>query len=88
MHIQGLNLRSGPGRFSQELQTGFNTRIVIKTADIDPFPHFYPAIMRYQARKNHFQSETVERVVGLRIVHRFTRVKGHNIALDPILAIF
>ena len=72
MHVQSLDLCPGPGGFSQELQAGFNTGVVIKTADIDLFSHFCPAIMRYQACKDQFQSDAMERVVGLLMVHRLT----------------
>lgn len=41
--IQSFNFLSGPGGLSQKLQTGFDTRLIIKTPDADDSSHFIPA---------------------------------------------
>jgi hypothetical protein len=69
LQIQSFNLISGPRSFSQKLQAGFDAWVIIKTSDINDSSHFIPAIMLYQLIKNHFQSNTVKRIVGLLIAH-------------------
>ena len=69
LQIQSFNLISGPRGFSQKLQAGLDTWVIIKTSDIDDSSHFIPAIMLYQLSKNHFQSNTVKRIVGLLVAH-------------------
>jgi hypothetical protein len=69
LQIQSFNLISGPRGFSQKFQAGLDTWIIIKTSDIDDSSHFIPAIMLYQLSKNHFQSYTVKRIVGLLVAH-------------------
>ena len=67
--IQSFNLISGPSGFSQKLQTGLDTWVIIKTPDIDPSSHFIPAIMLYQLSKYHFQSNAVKGIVWLLVAH-------------------
>lgn len=69
LQIQSFNLISGPRGFSQKFQAGFDTWVIIKTSDIDDSSHFFPAIMLCQLSKNHFQSNTVKRIVGLLVAH-------------------
>ena len=66
---QVFNFFSGPGGFSQKLQTGLDTWITVKTPDTDDSSHFIPAIMFYQPGQHHFQSNAVKRIFGLLVSH-------------------
>jgi hypothetical protein len=74
--IQGFNFLPGPGGPSQKLQAGFDTRVIIKTSDADDSSHFLPAMTFYQPGQNHFQSDTVKRIVGLSLSHVSHRERG------------
>jgi len=69
LEIQSFNLIPGPGSLSQELQTGLDAWIIIKTPDSDDPSHFIPAIMLYQLIKHHFQRNTMKRIIGLPVAH-------------------
>ena len=72
--IQTFNFIPGPGGPSQKLQTGFDTRVIIKTPDADDSSHFIPAITFYQLGQNHFQSDAVKRIIGLLVSHVSARL--------------
>ena len=73
--IQGLDFFPGPGGSSQKLQTGFDTRVIIKTPYADESPHLIPAITFYQLGQYHFQRDPVKRIFGFVISHVSTRLR-------------
>ena len=66
---QIFNFFSGPGGFSQELQTGLDAWVIIETPDTNDPSHFIPAIMFHELGKQHFQRDAVKRVVLLSVSH-------------------
>ena len=66
---QVFNFFSGPGGFSQKLQTGIDTWVIIETPDMDDPSQFIPAIMFHQPGKQHFQRDAVKRIVGMLVSH-------------------
>jgi hypothetical protein len=69
--VQRFDLFSGPGIFSQKFQAGFDTGIIRETLDSDAFSHFTPAVMLHQVGQDHFQRDTVQRIVRLGFAHGF-----------------
>lgn len=72
-----LNLIPGPLVFAQEFQAGFNARLPIKTADIDPSAEFIPAIVIDQLVQQIFQRDAVQRIIGLLIHIKCTMPLSH-----------
>ena len=68
--IECLDPLARPGRATQELQAGSNAGVVREAADIDLLPQALPAVMRDQLSQQSRQRNAVQRVVGLRCIHR------------------
>jgi hypothetical protein len=73
--IQSFDFFSGPGGSSQKLQTGFDTRVIIKTPYADESPHLIPAIMFHQLDQYLFQRDPVKRIFEFLISHVSTRLR-------------
>ena len=71
--IQIFDFFSCPGSFSQKLQTGLDTWIIVKGPDIDGPSHFFPTIMFYQLSENHFQRDSVKGIVRLLAIHVYAQ---------------
>jgi hypothetical protein len=61
--IKLFNFLPGPICFSQKFQTGFDTRITVETANINPSPQLLPSVMIYQVNEYLLQRNAVERIV-------------------------
>ena len=64
-----LHLLSGPRRFSEKLQAGFNGRIVLETVDFDSMSKLIPAVVFYKLYDNGFKRDSMHGVPGLLGVH-------------------
>jgi hypothetical protein len=67
--VQIFHFFSGPWGLSQKGQTRLDARVIVKTPDIDDSSHLIPTVMFHQLIKNHFQSDAVQRVIGLFVSH-------------------
>src|SRR5665648_367412 len=67
--VQALNFGAGPGCASQELEAGFDRRVIDETLDADAPGQTVPAVMRHQAVEHHLKGDAVQRVVDLLLTH-------------------
>ena len=67
--VEVLHFLAGPWGFSQKGEAGFNARITLETADLDPESEFLPAVVLHQCGYDLFKSHSVEGIVGLGLAH-------------------
>lgn len=64
-----LHLLSGPRRFSEKLQAGFNRRIVLETINLDSIGEFIPAVVLNKLYDDGFKRDSMHGVLGLLGIH-------------------
>jgi hypothetical protein len=64
-----LHLLSGPGRFSEKPQAGFNGRIVLETIDSDSIGKIIPAVVFNKLYHDGLKRDSMHGVLGLVGIH-------------------
>jgi len=70
--VEFFHFGSGPGRFSEKGQAGFDGRIVSEAFDPDSATQAFPSIFGFQVLQDGHQFDTVQGIVGLvffRLLH-------------------
>ena len=67
--IQLFDLFARPGGTPQELQAGFEARLIVKTADRDAPGQFGPAVLFDELCEDHFERNAVQGIIGLERGH-------------------
>lgn len=76
LKVEPLDFASCPRCTSQELETGSNARIELKTTDSNPSREFFPAQLVHQLSHYHLECDSVDWIVGLGIGHCLAIVTG------------
>ena len=63
--IQRLHLVARPLGFAEEFEAGFNARLPVEEADINPPTQLVPAIMVEQLVQQLFERNSVQWIIGL-----------------------
>ena len=67
--IQTLHLLSGPGRFPQKVQAGFNGRVTLETIDLNSSGEFVPAVVINKLHDHTLKRDAMEGVLRLLAIH-------------------
>ena len=67
--IQTLHLLSGPGRFPQKVQAGFNGRVTLETIDLNSSGEFVPAVVINKLHDHTLKRDSMEGILRLLAIH-------------------
>lgn len=71
VHIQSLDLFSGPVCFPKKLQAAVDARLMVETIDFDAVTQLLPTVLVNQVLEDRFQRDAVERILWLWLIHGF-----------------
>ena len=67
--IQRLDARTRPGRFTQKLETRLETRVVLKTANLDAVCKHRPAVPFNEVLQDALERDPMQGIVWLFLTH-------------------
>lgn len=76
VEIKLLHFRSGPRCFAEKCQARLDAGVVSEATNRDRLPHFFPARVCDELVKNHCKSHTMQRIVGVSLIHMIGLKRG------------